>query len=185
MTSYTNEGSSKAHVSFSSPYPGKIIPIDLAQIGGKIVCQKDAYLCSAGGVKVGIEFSRKLGRGLFGGEGFIMQKLEGDGLAFLHAGGMIIKKTLQPGQQLRVDTGCLVAYTKSVHYDIQMVKGIRNKFFGGEGFFFAVLSGPGDVWIQSLPFSRLSSRVLENADFSSGKGEGSILGTLGEFIGGD
>ena len=187
MTAFTHLGHGKARVSFASPYPGSIIPLDLSMYGGKIVCQKDAFLCAAKGVSVGIEFSRKLGRGLFGGEGFIMQKLEGDGLAFAHAGGCVVEKTLARGETLRVDTGCLVAYSQGVHYDIQTVPGIRNKFFGGEGFFFAVLQGPGKVWIQSLPFARLSSRILQNASQFGNKktGEGSILGTFGDMIDGD
>ena len=187
MTAFTHTGSGKATVSFASPYPGSIIPLDLSHHGGKVVCQKDAFLCAAKGVSVGVEFSRKLGRGLFGGEGFIMQKLEGDGMAFCHAGGFVQERTLQAGETLRVDTGCLVAYSQGVHYDIEMVKGIRNKFFGGEGFFFANLRGPGKVWIQSLPFARLASRVLQNAkQFGSKRsGEGSVLGTLGDMIDGD
>ena len=163
MTSFTNQGNGKKHVSFASPYPGKIIPMDLSELGGKLICQKDAFLAAAKGVSVGIEFQRKIGAGFFGGEGFIMQKLEGDGLAFVHAGGTIIKKELQPGQTLRVDTGCLVAMSSSVDYDIQMVKGVKTALFGGEGLFFATLKGPGSVWIQSLPFSRLASRVFAAA----------------------
>ena len=187
MTAFTHGGSGKARVSFASPYPGSIVPLDLASHGGKVVCQKDAFLCAAKGVSVGIEFSRKLGRGLFGGEGFIMQKLEGDGMAFLHAGGTIVEKTLAAGEVLRVDTGCLVGYEGGVDYDIQMVRGIRNKFFGGEGFFFASLRGPGRVWVQSLPFARLASRVLQNAKQfgGGGKGEGSVLGQLGDLVDGD
>ena len=185
MTAYTHRGRGKARVSFASPYPGSIIPIDLARHGGKVVAQKDAFLCAAKGVSVGIEFSRRLGRGLFGGEGFVMQKLEGDGLAFCHAGGTVVEKVLPPGATLRVDTGCLVAYGAGVTYDIEQVPGIRNKFFGGEGFFFARLRGPGRVWIQSLPFARLASRVLENAGPTGGKGEGGILGQLGDMLDGD
>ncbi len=186
MTAFTHTTQGKARVSFASPYPGSIIPLDLSAYGGKVVCQKDAFLCAAKGVSVGIEFSRKLGRGLFGGEGFIMQKLEGDGMAFAHAGGAVVEKQLRHGETLRVDTGCLVAYSKSVSYDIQMVPGIRNKFFGGEGFFFAQLRGPGHVWIQSLPFARMASRVLQNAkQFGGGKGEGSVLGTIGDLLDGD
>ncbi len=183
MTAFTHQGRGKARVSFASPYPGSIIALDLSRHGGKIVAQKDAFLCAAKGVSVGIEFSRKLGRGLFGGEGFIMQKLEGDGLAFCHAGGTVVERLLTPGEVLRVDTGCLVAYSSGVQYDIQMVPGIRNKFFGGEGFFFATLRGPGRVWIQSLPFARLASRVLENS--VGGKEEGSVLGKLGGLLDGD
>ena len=184
MTAFTHRGRGKARVSFASPYPGTIIPLNLSAYGGKVVVQKDAFLCAARGVSVGVEFSRRLGRGLFGGEGFIMQKLEGDGLAFCHAGGVVVEKELGPGEVLRVDTGCLVGYERGVDYDIQMVSGIRNKFFGGEGFFFAVLRGPGKVWLLSLPFARLASRVLENAS-GSGKGEGSVLGQLGNILDGD
>lgn len=182
MTAYTNVGSGRRSVSFASPYPGKIIPMDLTQLQGKLICQKDAFLCAAKGVSVGIEFQRKLGVGLFGGEGFIMQKLEGDGMAFVHAGGHIIMKTLQEGEKLKVDTGCLVAFTKRVTYDIELVRGIRNMFFGGEGFFYATLTGPGTVWIQTLPISRLATRVLHYA--SHRKEEGSILGGLGNLFDG-
>jgi uncharacterized protein (TIGR00266 family) len=185
MTAYTHEGRGKRKVSFASPYPGKVIPLDLLNYGEKIICQKDAFLCAAKGVSVGIEFSKKLGRGFFGGEGFIMQKLEGDGLAFLHAGGTIIKKELMIGETLKVDTGCLVAFTRDVDYDIELVKGIKNQLFGGEGFFFARLEGPGTVWVQSLPFARLASRILANAKPKGGKGEGSILGELGDMLDGD
>ena len=156
MTAFTHAGEGKKRVSFASPYPGRIIPIDLCEMEEKIICQKDAFLCAAKGVSVGIEFSRKLGRGFFGGEGFIMQKIEGDGLAFLHAGGNIVKKQLQIGEVLRIDTGCLVGFTRHVQYDIEMVKGIRNMMFGGEGLFYARLEGPGTVWVQSLPFSPIS-----------------------------
>lgn len=187
MTAYTHVGMGKRKVSFASPYPGRIIPLDLAQLGGKIVCQKDAFLCAAKGVSVGIEFSKKLGRGFFGGEGFIMQKLEGDGLAFMHAGGTIVEKELLLGEVLRVDTGCLVGFTQDIDYDIEMIRGIKNMFFGGEGLFYARLEGPGKVWIQSLPFSRLADRVLRNAKNYGGssKGEGSILGGLGDLLDGD
>jgi uncharacterized protein (TIGR00266 family) len=186
MTAYTHIGQGKRKVSFASPYPGKIIPLDLSDLGGKIVCQKDAFLCAAKGVSVGIEFSKKLGRGFFGGEGFIMQKVEGDGLAFMHAGGTVIERELAPGEVLRVDTGCLVGFTRDVDYDIEMIKGIRNMFFGGEGLFYARLEGPGKVWIQSLPFSRLADRVLRNAkNYGGKKGEGSILGGLGDLLDGD
>jgi len=185
MTAFTHQGRGKKKVSFASPYPGKIIPLDLYKYDGKVICQKDAFLCAAKGVSVGIEFSKKIGRGLFGGEGFIMLKLEGDGLSFLHAGGTIIKKELVIGETLKVDTGCLVAFTRHVNYDIELVKGIKNKFFGGEGFFFARLEGPGTVWIQSLPFARLAGRVLANAGPAGGKGEGSILGGLGDLLDGD
>lgn len=184
MTAYTHTGLGKARVAFASPYPGKIIPLDLSELGGKIICQKDSFLCAAKGVSVGIEFQRKLGTGLFGGEGFIMQKLEGDGLAFCHAGGHIVKRTLRAGDILRVDTGCIVAYTQSIDYDIQFIGGIKNTLFGGEGMFFATLKGPGEVWLQTLPISRLASRILA---YGSGarKEEGSILGGLGNLLDGD
>ncbi|WP_110928971.1 TIGR00266 family protein [Bacillus massiliglaciei] len=175
MTTFTNEGSDKKHVSFASPYPGKIIPMDLSKLDGKIICQKDAFLAAAKGVSIGVEFQRKIGTGFFGGEGFIMQKLEGDGLAFVHAGGTIIEKNLSPGEVLKVDTGCLVAMTKDVDYSIEMVKGVKTALFGGEGLFFATLRGPGKVWIQSLPFSRLASRVFAAMPSNGGSSdEGSI-----------
>lgn len=187
MTAYLNRDMAKRKLSFASPYPGKIIPIDLTNFGGKFICQKDAFLCAAKGVTVGVEFSRKLGRGLFGGEGFIMQKLEGDGMAFVHAGGTTAKKVLAPGEVLKVDTGCIIGFTKDVDYNIEFIKGIKNKVFGGEGLFYASLRGPGTVYIQSLPFSRLASRVWSAAPRGGGKdkGEGSILGGLGDLLGGD
>ncbi|MFJ8257438.1 TIGR00266 family protein [Peribacillus asahii] len=176
MTTFTNEGAGKSHVSFASPYPGKIIPMDLSELGGKIICQKDSFLAAAKGVSIGIEFQRKLGAGFFGGEGFIMQKLEGDGMAFVHAGGTIHEKQLAPGEMLRVDTGCLVAMTSGVNYDIEFVKGVKTALFGGEGLFFATLRGPGKVWIQSLPFSRLSSRVFAAMPHNGGSSdEGSVV----------
>lgn len=184
MTAFTNIGSGKKKVSFAAPYAGKIIPLDLATLNGKIVCQKDAFLCAAKGVSVGIEFQRKLGTGLFGGEGFIMQKLEGDGLAFVHAGGHIMEKELAPGEMLKVDTGCIVAYTRDIDYDIQFVGGIKNTIFGGEGLFFATLRGPGKVWLQTLPVSRLASRILSYG-VGRRKEEGSILGGLGNLLDGD
>ena len=188
MTAFTHAGTGKKKVSFASPYPGKIIPLDLSELEGKVVCQKDAFLCAAKGVSVGIEFSKRLGRGFFGGEGFIMQKIEGDGMAFLHAGGMVVEKELVMGEVLRIDTGCLVGFTRDVDYDIEMIKGIRNVFFGGEGLFYARLEGPGKVWIQSLPFSRLADRIFANSRKymkSGGKGEGSVLGSLGNLLDGD
>ena len=187
MTVFTNDGVGKKQISFASPYPGKIVPIDLTAFGGKFICQKDAFLCAAKGVSIGIEFSKKLGRGLFGGEGFIMQKMEGDGLGFIHAGGTMAKKVLQPGEVLKVDTGCIVGFTQDVNYDIEFVGGIRNTVFGGEGMFFATLKGPGTVYIQSLPFSRLAGRVLAMAPRtgSGTKGEGSILGGIGDLLDGD
>jgi uncharacterized protein (TIGR00266 family) len=186
MTAFTNQGHGKKRVSFAAPYPGKIIPMDLSLLGGRIICQKDAFLAAAKGVSIGIEFQRKIGAGFFGGEGFIMQKLEGDGLAFVHAGGTIIKKELLPGQSLRVDTGCLVAMTSNVNYDIEFVKGVKTALFGGEGLFFATLRGPGSVWIQSLPFSRLASRVFAAAPQRGGsKDEGSIARGLFDLFDGD
>ncbi|RYZ54176.1 MAG: TIGR00266 family protein [Sphingobacteriales bacterium] len=184
MTAYTNMDQGKKRVSFASPYPGKIIALDLHELGGRITCQKDAFLCAAKGVAVGIEFQRKLGTGLFGGEGFIMQKVEGDGMAFVHAGGHVMQKVLAPGELLKVDTGCIVAFTQHINYDIQFVGGIKNTLFGGEGVFFATLRGPGTVWIQSLPISRLAGRILA---FAGGrrKEEGSILGGLGNVMDGD
>lgn len=187
LTAYTNTGVGKRHVSFAAPYPGKVIAFDLFAHNGKIICQKDAFLCAAKGVHVGIEFQKRIGVGLFGGEGFIMQKLEGDGMAFVHGGGTIVEKELQPGDMFRVDTGCLVAFTSTIDYNIEMVKGIRTAFFGGEGLFLATLRGPGKVWIQSMPFSRLSDKIISSAPKMGGKrkGEGSILGGLGDLLDGD
>ncbi|MCM4169131.1 hypothetical protein KCTC52924_00102 [Arenibacter antarcticus] len=186
MTVFLNIGQGKKQVSFASPYPGKIIPIDLTEFRGKFICQKDAFLCAAKGVSVGIEFSKKLGRGLFGGEGFIMQKLEGDGLAFVHAGGTTAKKNLSVGEILKVDTGCIIGFTQDVDYDIEFVGGIKNTVFGGEGLFYATLRGPGTVYIQSLPFSRLAGRVLASIPRGGkDKGEGSVLGGFGDLLGGD
>ncbi len=187
MTAFLNEEHGKKKVSFASPYPGKIVPIDLSKLSGKFVCQKDAFLCAAKGVTIGIEFSKKLGRGLFGGEGFIMQKLEGDGMAFVHAGGTMAKKELQAGEVLKVDTGCIVGFTNTVSYDIEFIGGIKNTIFGGEGMFFASLKGPGTVYVQSLPFSRLATRVLASAPRAGGtrKGEGSVLGGIGDLLDGD
>lgn len=184
MTAFTNIGQGKRHVSFASPYPGKIIPLDLLRLGGRIICQKDAFLCAAKGVSIGIEFQRKLGTGLFGGEGFIMERLEGDGMAFMHAGGHVVEKELMPGELIKIDTGCIVAFTANVEYDIQFVGGIKNTLFGGEGVFFATLRGPGKVWIQSLPISRLAGRILQYATYKR-KEEGSILGGLGNLLDGD
>jgi uncharacterized protein (TIGR00266 family) len=181
MTIFNNQGSGKQRVAFAAPHPGKIIPVNLVDMGGKLICQKDAFLCAAKGVSIGIEFQKKIGVGLFGGEGFIMQKLEGDGMAFLHAGGTIVERELGPGQSLRVDTGCIVALQSTIRYDVQFVGGVKSAFFGGEGFFFAQLTGPGKVWLQSLPFSRLAGRIHEAAPQTGrgGKGEGSVLGKLG------
>ncbi|WP_426063061.1 TIGR00266 family protein [Flavobacterium sp. DSP2-3-1] len=187
MTAFINQNSTKSKVSFASPYPGKIIPIDLTQFGGKFICQKDAFLCAAKGVSVGIEFSKKLGRGLFGGEGFIMQKIEGDGLAFVHTGGTLAKKELAAGEILKVDTGCIVGFTKDVDYDIEFIGGIKNSIFGGEGLFYATLRGPGTVYVQSLPFSRLADRIIASAPRAGGnsRDEGSLLGGLGSLLDGD
>jgi uncharacterized protein (TIGR00266 family) len=181
MTVFTNRGSGKQRVAFAAPYPGKIIAMDLAALGGRLVCQKDAFLCAAKGVSVGIAFQKRIGTGLFGGEGFIMQKLEGDGLAFVHAGGTIVERELGPAESLRVDTGCIVALAATVDYDIKLVGGVKSAIFGGEGFFFARLTGPGKVWLQSLPFSRLAGRIWQSAPQAGGKdrGEGSVLGRLG------
>jgi uncharacterized protein (TIGR00266 family) len=185
MTVFTNQGTGKRRVSFASPYPGKIIPIDLSELGGKVICQKDAFLCAAKGVSVGIDFQRRLGTGFFGGEGFIMQKLEGDGLAFLHAGGTIYKRELHPGEMLRIDTGCLVAMTKDIRYNIEYVGKVKTALFGGEGLFYATLRGPGTVWVQSLPFSRLADRIFANAPGGKSAGEGSMFGALGDLLNGD
>ena len=181
MTVFTNMGGGKRHASFASPYPGSIIPLDLSEYSGKIICQKDAFLCAAKGVSIGIEFQKRIGTGFFGGEGFIMQKLEGDGLAFLHAGGTIVEKELGAGEMLRVDTGCLVAFTKNINYDIEFVGNVKSAFFGGEGLFFATVKGPGKVWLQSLPLSRLADRIYSAAPQTGGsrKGEGSVLDVLG------
>jgi uncharacterized protein (TIGR00266 family) len=185
MTAFTNIGVAKQRVSFAAPYPGKIIALDLSRLGGKIIAQKDAFLCAAKGVTVGIEFQKKLGTGLFGGEGFIMQKLEGDGMAFVHAGGFVVEKELRAGEVLRVDTGCIVAFTRDVHYDIEFVRGVRNVIFGGEGLFYATLRGPGKVWIQTIPISRLASRILAYGSAPGRKEEGSILGSFGNLLDGD
>ncbi len=178
-TVYTNQGPGKKRVAFAAPYPGKILPMDLRQLGGTLICQKDAFLCAARGVSLGIYFQQKLSVGFFGGEGFIMQKLEGDGLAFVHAGGTVLKRELQPGQTLLIDTGCIVALTPNVSFEIQYVGKIKTALFGGEGLFFAKVTGPGTVWLQSLPFSRLASRVFAAAPQRGGsREEGSVLGGL-------
>lgn len=186
MTAFTNVGAGKQRVAFSAPYPGKIVPLDLAALGGEALCQKEAFLCAARGVAVDIAFQKRLGAGLFGGEGFILQRLKGDGLAFAHAGGTIVERVLQAGETLRVDTGCLVALQSGVSFDIKYVGGIKNAIFGGEGFFFAALGGPGRVWLQSLPFSRLADRIIASAPRAGGErtGEGSLLGTIGDIVGG-
>ena len=191
-TIYTNQSTLKQRVGFAAPYPGKILPMNLKQLGGMLICQKDAFLCAARGVSLGIYFQQKLSVGFFGGEGFIMQKLEGDGLAFVHAGGTVLRRDLQPGQTLLVDTGCLVAMTPNVNFEIQYVGKIKTALFGGEGLFFAKVTGPGSVWLQSLPFSRLASRVFAAAPQRGGsREEGSVLtglvggGVLGGILSGD
>ncbi len=187
MTVFGNGGQQRQKVAFASPYPGRIIPLELNDHGGTVLCQKDAFLCAAKGVSVSIALQRKLGAGLFGGEGFILQRLEGDGCAFVHAGGTIVQRRLEPGENMRLDTGCLVAFEETVNYDIQMVPGIKTALFGGEGLFFANMTGPGMVWVQSLPFSRLASRIFAAAPQAGGKrkGEGSVLGGLGDLMMGD
>ena len=187
MTVFTNSGGGKQQVAFAAPYPGKILAMDLKTLGGQLICQKDSFLCAARGVSIGIAFQRKIGVGLFGGEGFIMQRLEGDGLCFVHAGGTVHPVDLQSGQTLRVDTGCLVALQPSVAYDIQYVGRIKTALFGGEGLFYAALTGPGRVWLQSLPLSRMADRIYKAAPAAGGSrvGEGSILGGLGGILDGD
>jgi uncharacterized protein (TIGR00266 family) len=185
ITSFLNTGSGKKHVTFAAPYPGKIIPLQLRDLGGTFLCQRDGYLCSAEGVDINVEFTKKIGAGLFGGEGLILQRLNGDGYAFVHAGGTIIKRELQPGETLRVDTGCLVAFSPSVSYDIQFIGGFKNVLFGGEGLFFAKLTGPGLVYLQTLPFSRLADRIVSASRWGGGKDESrGIGGILGGFISG-
>jgi uncharacterized protein (TIGR00266 family) len=192
-TVYSNNARTKLRVAFAAPYPGKIVAMDLKQLGGMLICQKDAFLCAARGVSLGIYLQRKLGVGFFGGEGFIMQKLEGDGLAFVHAGGTVVKRALAAGETLYIDTGCVVALTPDVNFEIQYVGKIKTALFGGEGLFFAKVSGPGTVWLQTLPFSRLASRVFAAAPQTGGggRGEGSVLGgfgaggLLGGILGGD
>ena len=179
-TVYSNQSAAKLRIAFAAPYPGKILPMDLRALGGTLICQKDAFLCAARGVALGIFFQQKLSLGFFGGEGFIMQRLDGEGMAFVHAGGTVVKRDLQPGQTLFVDTGCLVAMTPNVNFEIQYVGKIKTALFGGEGLFFAKVSGPGTVWLQSLPFSRLASRVFAAAPQRGGsREEGSVLGGLG------
>ena len=196
MTMFTHKGTGKAKVAFSAPYPGNIIPVDLSKMGRTLICQKDSFLCAAKGVSIGIFFQRKILTGLFGGEGFVMQKLDGDGMAFLHAGGTIVERELQAGEIIHVDTGCIVAMEPNVRFDIQQAGNIKTALFGGEGLFFAELCGPGKVWLQSLPFSRLAGRMLAAAPQQGGSREegsmlgrtvlgGSVLGGLGGFLGGD
>ncbi len=187
MTVFQNQGVGKKRVAFGAPYPGKIVAVHLSTIGGELIAQKDSFLCAAKGVSVGIAFQKKLGTGLFGGEGFIMQRLTGDGWAFIHAGGTLYDRTLAPGEVLRVDTGCIVGFQPTVSYDIQFVGGVKTALFGGEGLFFATLRGPGKIWLQSLPFSRLAGRIVAAAPQSGGGGrdEGSVLGGFGRLIDGD
>ncbi len=187
MTVFQNRGMGKKHVAFGAPYPGKVIPVRLSEVGGELIAQKDSFLCAAKGVSVGIALQKRLGVGLFGGEGFIMERLQGDGWAFLHAGGAICQRDLAPGEVLRVDTGCVVAYQPGVDFDIEYVGKVKTMLFGGEGVFFARLTGPGKIWLQSLPFSRMADRIL-SASAKSGRGgkeEGSVLGGLGRIMGGD
>lgn len=186
MTVFTNQGQGKQQVAFAAPYPGKIVPMNLKTLGGELICQKDSFLCAARGVSIGIAFQRRMGAGLFGGEGFIMQRLQGDGWCFVHAGGTVHELTLSAGQMLRVDTGCLVALQPSVTYDIEFVGKIKTALFGGEGLFFATLRGPGRVWLQSLPFSRMADRIYKAAPRTgSRREEGSLLGNLGDLLDGD
>jgi uncharacterized protein (TIGR00266 family) len=185
MTVFTHTGQGKAHVAFGAPYPGNIIPLSLSSVGGTLICQKDCFLCAAKGVSIGIHFQRKILTGLFGGEGFIMQRLDGDGQVFMHAGGTVVERMLAPGEMLHVDTGCLVAMEQTVEFDIQQAGNIKTALFGGEGLFFARVQGPGRVWLQSLPFSRLAGRMLQSATGVGGaKDEGSVLGPLGTLLGG-
>ena len=186
-TVYSNEANGKRRVAFAAPYPGKIVPVDLSKIGGTLICQKDSFLCAAKGVSLGIALQRKLGVGFFGGEGFILQKLEGDGMVFFHAGGTLAEKNLAAGEILRVDTGCVAAMQPSVDFDIQYVGKVKTALFGGEGLFYATLKGPGTVWLQTLPFSRLANRILAAAPQGGGRaqGEGSLLGGIGGLLDGD
>ncbi len=186
ITHFTNQGRGKKRVAFSAPYPGKIIPVDMSAMGGDLICQKDSFLCAALGTRISIAFSKKLGAGFFGGEGFILQRLQGDGMAFVHAGGTIVKKQLN-NETLRVDTGCIVGFTPGIDYDIERAGDLKSMFFGGEGLFLATLSGQGTVYLQSLPFSRLADRVIAHAPSAGGtsKGEGSVLGGIGRMLDGD
>jgi len=186
MTHFTNNYQGKRRVSFAAPYPGKIIPIDMTSVNGELLCQKDAFLCAAFGTEVGIAFTLRLGTGFFGGEGFILQRLRGDGMAFVHAGGTVIKKELR-GELIRVDTGCIVSFTSGIDYNIERAGGLKSMFFGGEGLFLATLRGTGTVYLQSLPFSRMADRILAHAPAAGGsrKGEGSILGGIGDLLDGD
>lgn len=187
MTVFQNQGVTKKRVAFGAPYPGKILPMHLRDLGGELIAQKDSFLCAAKGVSIGIAFQKRLGAGLFGGEGFIMQRLTGDGWAFVHAGGTMYERTLGPGELLRVDTGCIVGFQPTIDYDIQFVGGIKTALFGGEGLFFATLRGPGTIWLQSLPFSRLAGRIVAAAPQTGrgGREEGSVIGGLGRMLDGD
>ncbi len=187
MTVFQNRGMGKKKVAFGAPYPGKIIAVKLSDVGGELLAQKDSFLCAAKGVSLGIAFTKRFGAGLFGGEGFILQRLQGDGFAFIHAGGTLYERNLAPGELLRVDTGCIVAFQPSVDYDIQMVGGIKSALFGGEGLFFATLRGPGRIWLQSLPLSRLAGRIVAAAPQTGrgGREEGSMLGGIGRLLDGD
>ncbi|MBW1644354.1 MAG: TIGR00266 family protein [Deltaproteobacteria bacterium] len=185
MTHFSNTGIEKKRVAFAAPYPGKIIPVDLSQIEGDLICQKDAFLCAALGTQIDISFTQRMGTGFFGGEGFILQRLRGDGIAFIHIGGTVVEKVLK-NEIIRVDTGCLAAFTSGVNYNIEMAGGLKSMFFGGEGLFLATLNGTGTVFLQSLPFSRMADRILQHAPKAGGtrKGEGSVLGGLGDLING-
>lgn len=184
ITSFTHEGKDKGYVAFGAPYPGKIIPLDLGKLGGSFLCQKDAFLCAAKGTDVDVALTKRIGAGLFGGEGFILQRLTGDGMAFVHAGGTIIKKELQAGETIRVDTGCITAFAESVKYDIQLAGGFKNALFGGEGLVLASMTGPGTVYLQSLPFSRLADRIVAASSHYQ-RGESKSEGALGALLGGD
>lgn len=185
ISSFVNSGRSKSRVAFGAPYPGRVIPLDLGQLGGRFLCQKDSFLCAAQGIEIEVAFTKRIGAGLFGGEGFILQRLEGNGLAFVHAGGMVVQKELAAGETLRVDTGCLVAFAPSVNYDIQFVGGFKNALFGGEGLFLAKMTGPGAVYLQSLPLSRLADRILAGARLKTGDSSSNVGGVLGSLLGGD
>lgn len=184
ITTFLNNGAGKSRVAFGAPYPGKIIPLDLSELGGRFICQKDGFLCAARGVEINVEFTKKIGAGIFGGEGFILQRLEGEGLAFVHAGGTILKRTLNAGETLRVDTGCLVAFAPTVSYDIQFIGGFRNALFGGEGLFTATVTGPGPVYLQSLPFSRLADRIVAASMSGRGDERRGVAGLGGGVLGG-
>lgn len=185
ITNFTHQGDGKGHVAFGAPYPGRVLPLDLREFDGEFYCQKDSFLCAAQGVDIELAFTKKLGAGLFGGEGFILQHLKGDGLAFVHAGGTLIQKRLAPGESLRVDTGCIVGFSRAVDYDIQMIGGVKNALFGGEGIFIATLTGPGTVYLQSLPFSRLADRVIQASRSLGQRGERKgAAGIGGEILGG-